>query len=283
MPKSFTVKSIELEIVMSDGDFGGGQNTKTIKGLACQADITKPGGKEKGSAQIKVWGLSYTDMENLTMLAFKPMESQKNLIKVSVGDEGEPLSQVFAGEITSAAADFNSSPDISMDFNAESGFYPAREVAEPLAVNGEARVSDLISAEVKKMGYSFKDEGVTDSVRNAVFNGSPLEKVRVMADQVGCELLVDDNQVIIIPPGGHREGSVPLLKDDSGMIGYPTFTQDGISVKCLYRPDLEIGALIKVESIVPKATGTWKITKLSHSLAAYQTKGGPWESAIEAQ
>ena len=95
--------------------------------------------------------------------------------------------------------------------------------------------------------------------------------------------MIDDNQIILIPAGGSRKGAVPLLSDKTGMSGYPTFNQDGISCKCMYRPDLEIGGLFKVESIVPRATGTWKITKLSHALAAFQPTGGPWESAIEGQ
>ena len=288
MAMSFVKKAIELQIILASGDFGGG-NTKTIRGLATQVDIVKPGGDEKGSCKIKVWGLPHTDIEKLTTLAFKPaksMESQKNLIKVCAGDDAgnESLPQIFAGEITTASADFNESPDVCLDIEAKSGFYPQRIVAKPLSVKGEQNCATLLEQQAAAAGYTFKNEGVTASVRNTVISGSPVEKMEKIARQAGIELLIDDNQVIAIPKDGSRKGAgVPLLSAESGMEGYPTFNQDGIVCKCLYRPDLQIGGLVKVESIVPRATGTWKITKLSHNLVAYKPDKGPWQSQIEAQ
>jgi hypothetical protein len=283
MPQSFTKKCLEIEIIMNSGSFAGGGNAKIIRGLACQADIEKPGGKEKNSAKIKIWGLPYSDLENMTMLAFRPMEAQKNLISLKAGDEDGPLALAFAGEISSAFADFNSAPDIPLQIEAAAGFYPQRLAAPPVSVNGQAAVADLIAAQAREAGYSFRNEGVSASVNNAVFNGSPMDKIQAMARQVGAELLIDDNQIIIMPAGGARAGAVPLLADDSGLNGYPTFSNEGISCKCLYRPDLEIGGLFVVKSIVPRASGTWKITKLSHSLSAYQPDGGEWQSVVEGQ
>lgn len=282
MPDSFSKKSIEIQIILNAGDFGGG-NAKTIRGLVCQADIEKPGGAEKNSARVKIWGLPYADMEKLTMLAFKPLEAQKNLISICAGAAGGPLDRVFAGEISAAFADFNQVPDVVMQIEAASGFYPQRLAAPPLSVNGEAKAAELIEQQARTAGYAFKNEGVTASVKNAVFNGSPLQKAASIAKQTGVEMLIDDGQIIIMPPGGVRAGAVPLLSAKSGMIGYPTFNNEGISCKCLYRPDLALGALFKVESIVPRASGTWKVTKLSHSLAAYQSSQGPWETSVEGQ
>ena len=63
------------------------------------------------------------------------------------------------------------------------------------------------------------------------------------------------------------------------MIGYPSFTQDGITCECFYNPRLQLGGQIKIESIVPRASGYWKITKLNHDLAAYTN--GRWVSRID--
>jgi hypothetical protein len=38
---------------------------------------------------------------------------------------------------------------------------------------------------------------------------------------------------------------------------------------------------VKIESIVPKASGYWKITKLTHSLSAY-TSSSEWVSSFDA-
>lgn len=276
MAGSFTIKTIRLTL-----NYNGKQHT--VEGLACTADITKPGLPEKNSASVTVWGLKYELMDELTMLAFRPLESQKNQITIEAGDKDGQLSVVFKGEIVSASADFNEAPDVAMKFEAESGSYP-QQIAEPaLTVDGEAKASDLFSKFAAAMGYDFKDEGLATSVKNSRFSGSPFSKACKLARDIDCELYVDDDKVIVMPAGQARKGNAVLLNKDTGLIGYPVFNQDGISCRCLYNPDLIYGGLIKVESIVPKATGAWRITKLTHSLSAYEPGGGNWESQIEAQ
>jgi hypothetical protein len=66
------------------------------------------------------------------------------------------------------------------------------------------------------------------------------------------------------------------------MIGYPTFSSDGIEVDALYNPAFKIGGLIEVKSIVPKASGLWRIVKLEHSLCANDPDGEDWKTGIEA-
>lgn len=280
MSQSFTKKSLEVEIILAAGDFGGG-NTKTIRGLPCEIKIEKPGLPEKNKVKISIYGLPYDDLANLTTLSFRSLEAQRNLISVRAGDEDGTLSVVFQGEISSAYADFNSAPNVSLEVEGITGYYPQRQVASPTSVNGEAMASALIAGWAGEIGYSFTNNGVSGSVRNAVFNGSPLDKIQAVASHVGAELIIDDNNIVLLPAGGTKSGTVPLISAETGMLGYPTFNDDGILAKCIYRPDIELGGLVKIESIVPKATGTWKVTKLSHSLSAYVPGGGPWETSIE--
>jgi hypothetical protein len=282
MPKSFSIKTIQVSVTLGKGTFGEGGNTKTIEGLACDVSVQKPGLPEKNSAAVKIWGLKYEDMAQLTMLAFKPLESQHNLISIKAGEKGGSLALVFQGEITSAFADFNAAPDVCMQFEADSGSYP-QQIASPVAtVKGSASADQLFSQFAAQAGYTYKNEGVTSSVLNAWFPGSPIDKMTKLARDVGCELIIDDGAIVVLPAGKAREGNAVLLTKDTGLIGYPTFNQDGISCKCIFNPDLIYGGLIKVESIVPRASGVWRITKLTHHITAYIPGGGNWESQIEA-
>ena len=282
MPKSFSIKSIRLEITLGKGNFSEGGNTKIIEGLACQINVKKPGLPEKNSATAQVWGLKYEDMSELTMLSFKPLESQHNLISIFAGEKDQVLSLVFSGEITSAYADFNAAPDVVMNFEASSGSYPKQIAAGPVTTKGEAQADKLFAQFSREAGYSFDNQGVTASVQNAWFPGSPIDKITKLARDVGCELIIDDGEVITMPAGASRSGNAVLLSATTGLIGYPTFNQDGIVCKCIYNPDLRYGGLIKVESIVPRASGAWRITNLTHDISAYTPDGGPWESTVEA-
>lgn len=146
MTDSFSIKSIEVRVTLGKGTFSEGGNTKIIEGLACDVAIQKPGLPEKNSASVKIWGLKYEDMAQLTMLAFKPLESQHNLISIKAGVRGQNLALVFAGEITSAFADFNTAPDECMEFEADSGSYP-HQIATPTTTSAarQQRTNSLLS------------------------------------------------------------------------------------------------------------------------------------------
>ena len=272
------IKTLKTTIILGEGEFEGGGNTKIIEGLATTVQVNKAGLPEKNSAEVRIQGLKLSDMEQLTFLSFLPGEYRKNHILIEAGDKGEELSVVFKGDITAASADFSTAPDVTMKFQALTAGWSVLIADSPTSVQGEATAASLISQFATQAGFNFINNGVTESVKNATFNGSPVQKAQQVADEVGCELIMDD-ETWIIQPWGKPRGDAVLLKAESGLIGYPSFTQDGISCECFYNPRLQLGGQIKIESIVPRASGYWKITKLSHDLAAYTN--GRWVSRID--
>ena len=100
MGDSFSKKTIQISVTLGKGHFSSGGNTKIIEGLACDVTVTKPGLPEMNSASVKIWGLSYDDMAQMTMLAFRPLESHLNTISIKAGVQGGPLALVYHGEIT---------------------------------------------------------------------------------------------------------------------------------------------------------------------------------------
>ena len=285
MAKSFSKKILRVGIRLMDGSFKGkgGANTAIYEGLETHVEVDKPGDPDQNKAVVEIYNMSLDAMQNLTSLAFKPLQAKKNLITVFAGDEQEGLSMVFAGEIETAYADFSGAPTVKFRIEAACGAYPQLKASPPVAVKGSQTAASLIGQFAGEIGYSFENNGVTASVRNMVLNGSPIQKMRSVANAVGCELLIDDNRVRIQPRdkalGG---GNAVLLSPEAGMIGYPSFNNDGIVVKCLYNPDLELGGLVEVKSVVPGASGTWKITHLKHELVAFSNGPEPWFSEVEA-
>ena len=280
MAKSFTRKQIRVGMALYKDEQ---KRTLVYEGIETHVSIEKPGEPDQNKATVEMYNLSMDAMRDMTTLSFRPLQTKKNLIVIFAGDETNGMSQCFAGEIDTAYADFSGAPTIKMHIEAAAGSYPSLKASPPIAVKGAQSAASLIEQFAKESGYSFLNNGVTSSVKNAVLNGSPVQKMRTVAGMVGCELLIDDNVVKIQPfDKGLDEGNAVLMSKDSGMLGYPTFTSEGISLKCLYNPDLQLGGMIEVDTVVPGAKGTWKITKLSHSLVANAVSAGDWFSSIEA-
>lgn len=281
---AFTIKALRATITLRSGTFPNTQsNTVIIENHHIKATISKPGGEDKNTLTASIYGLPLSIMESASTLSFLPQQSEKNYIKLEAGDETGKVSKIFEGEFTLAYANFNGSPDISFDIKAATGIYPALLPTPPMSVQGTSDAAKLFEQWATEAGYTFANNGVSASVRDTTFTGSPIEKMHKAAKQLGIELYIDDGKVIIVPQGGIREGNAVFLKVGTGLKGYPSFTQDGIEFLCEFDPTIELGGLVKLESVVPRASGTWKVSGMTHTLECFAPQSaGAWESRIKA-
>ncbi len=277
----FSLKRVEIRVTLAADERGRGDEI-VIRDLPCRVSVVKPGGPDKARATVEVTGMAYADMERLTTLSFRPLRSGRNLAAVCVGDDEEGLSLAFAGEIVAASADFSRAPDVAFVMDAMSGYYPSLLAEGPQAVSGSMPAADFIARQAAAAGYAFENHGVTAAVRDAVFNGSPVQKARACAAQIGATLLIDDNAFVLLAPGATRGEEIALVSPENGLLGYPTFSSDGIEVRASYRPSFRLGGLIRVSSVVPRASGLWRVVALRHEFSAGWPGRGRWETRLFA-
>lgn len=275
---TYTQKDIAVTVAMD------GQEAITFKDFAMSVSIDKSGCPAYPKASVVLKGLSLNTMERLTHLGFKSFSLKRNKINISAGEKDKTLSVVFKGEIVNAWADFNAAPSPVFKIEANCGLFPALIPQPPISVNGNQTVTGLIDQITKEIGYTLENNDITASIKDCIIDGDPVTKMRRIADAVGVDLIFDDEKVVLIKNHGTRktQGSVPLINATNGMIGYPTFTNNGINVSTFFRPDLRIGANFKLETIVPRASGTWKITGLRHELCANDPGSQSWKTNITA-
>lgn len=281
--QSLIRRKLMAMVTLQQGSFKGGEgNAYMISDLAMSARVEKTGAPDFGKASLQVWGLPLNIMEQLSTLNMHPLFVRRNYLNIYAGDALGGYSQVYAGTITRAAADFGSAPEVRFTIESQIGFFGSVTAQGDSVVSGTLPAADFIARQAKLAGLAFRNEGVTGQVRNAVFTGSPIEQARQCARQVGAELVLDDNEALLLKNGAARKGNAPLLRADSGLLGYPAMTQNGIQCKAIFSPAFRFAGLIKIESIVPKVSGTWRIIKLSHSLDSNLPNNGKWESDITA-
>lgn len=275
---TYTQKDIAVTVAMD------GQEAITFKDFAMSVSIDKSGCPAYPKASVVLKGLSLNTMERLTHLGFKSFSLKRNKINISAGQKGKTLSVIFKGEIVNAWADFNAAPSPVFKIEANCGLFPALIPQPPISVNGNQTVTGLIDQITKEIGYTLENNDITASIKDCIIDGDPVTKMRRIAEAVGVDLIFDDEKVVLIKNHGTRktQGSVPLINATNGMIGYPTFTNNGINVSTFFRPDLRIGANFKLETIVPRASGTWKITGLRHELCANDPGAQSWKTNITA-
>lgn len=279
---SYTNKTLQIVMAMAEGVFDNGANQITVEGLPTVVDIQKQGGDERPSCEVTISNLNIDVVKKLTTLSFRPLQRFKNQITVNAGEVGKQLQTIFVGDFENAYGSFQNAPAMELVVKAISAQHGALTASPATSVDGAEQVSYLMEQWAKESGCTLENNGVNASVKNTVYTGSPIDKAKALAREVGIELIIDDNKFVIMPKGKAIDGNAVLIDKEHGLLGYPEFSNDGIEFTAIFDPNFRIGGLVKVQSIVPRASGIWKITKISTRLEAYVPNGGSWESSISA-
>jgi hypothetical protein len=167
--------------------------------------------------------------------------------------------------------------------SAYSGMFETIKPIEPTSYKGSVDVAQVLYGLAQQMGLGFENSGVTGAIANPYWPGSLGQQLTAVCKAAGCDYLIDKvaNVLAVWPKGGARNGQDVLLSKDTGMIGYPSFTQNGVQVRSLFNPSLAFGRTIKIESqFTPAANGRWTIAAISHNLDA-NVPNGQWQTEVE--
>lgn len=279
---SYTEKALRITVTLDDGGVG---SQMIFTANAMSARIQKQGVPELPKASVSIWGLSHEQMTQLTFLSFNALSLRRNVIEIQAGEVGGALATVFQGEIATAAPNMNASPSPEMQIEAISAAYPKLIPQSPTSVQGEVSVDDIMKKIASDAGMSFENHGVSGSIANVYFRGGPITKAKWVARTIGADLVIDDTTMVLVPAGstrGTEAVGIDLISPETGEIGYPTFDSMGIRASCFFNPNLRVMGLCRVSSMMPRASGVWKIYSLSHELAANIPGGGPWKTTFSA-
>lgn len=273
---------LDFTFILGEGAFGeSGANTLKVSGLRAQAKIVKAGGPSMSRADVAIYGLTLSNMNELSTLGMRVTLQRRNSIIIEAGTEEDGMSTVFQGTIVDGFADMAAAPDVAFRIGAHTGLLDAVKPASPTSIQGSADVAGIMSGLATQMGLVFQNSGVTARLSNPYFYGSPRMQAQACAEAAGINWIIDDNVLAIWPRDGVRGGAIPLISKETGMVGYPAYTSNGIMVRTLFNHNVGFGQKIRVESDLEPASGEWAVFSLAHDLSTLMP-GGPWFTTIEA-
>lgn len=270
-------RAIDVKFRLGTGSFGeSGANTVEVKGLRVSARIQKNGGVSLSQLSMKVYGLSLSTMNQLSTLGKPLIDGRNNLVGVSAGDaNGKAVA--FQGTIYEAWVDPNAAPEVCLIVNAYTGLLDALRPLPPSSFQGQADAAVIVAGLAQQMGYGFENSGVNVQLANPYFPGTGKQQLEAVARAGDFNFFIDDvlNVVAIWPMDAARNGEIPLISPETGMVGYPTHTENGIILTSLYNPAIVFGRDLQVESELTPATGRWTVFGVAHDLES-ETVGGKW-------
>ncbi len=306
MSGSFIERAITVTIRLGTGTLGQtGFNTVKLSGLRCLATVQKGTYPSMDQATCRIYGVPPSIANAVSTLGVTMGMARDNSMMIEAGDAVNGMAVVYNGHLLNAWQDFNEAPETALNLTGNGGFEQALAPAQPISIQGAADVATLMQSIAGRMGYAFENWGVNVKLSNPYLSGSALKQAHDLARAAGIELYCDTATnpitLAIWPKTGTRGGAVPLINAASGMVGYPTFQSNGISLRTLFNPNVRLGGQIVVESsvggapttiygskLVPDGTqsggpsGSWYVIgPLVHDLSA-QVPGGPWFTDIQA-
>ena len=273
---SFVRRKIELTFQIGEGTFGETNfNTVTVSGLRVKSVITKAGGASMGEAQLRVYGLTLSLMNQLSALNRANMVIRRNRLIIAAGDDEAGMSTVFDGQIALGQIDMSGMPDSALVVIAYAGLLDAVQPVAPASYPATVDAAVVMANLAKQMGYSFENNGVSVILATPYFQGTARDQAMRCADAANINWVIDNGVLAIWPKYGTRGGTVPLISPDTGMVGYPSYSEVGISVTTLFNPFINYGETVEVKSSLEFANGRWNVFNISHELES-ELPDGIW-------
>lgn len=290
---TFAKKQIEVSIQLANNPQTNqpiqfsetGSDTLTVNDKRISVRVQNSGAPSSSAAQLLLYGLSGSVMNQLSTLGMMINTVPRNTLTVKAGDQGSALSAVFTGTIVNAYADLNAAPDVAFVMHCQSGLADATMNVPPTSFAGSTPVSTIMSGIARQMNIGFENNGVDTVLSNPYYRGPAQQQMRQCAEDAGINAEIVNGNVLAIWPrfGSRNTQNIPLIAPppQGGMIGYPSYTQQGILVRNIFNPNIAFGGKVKVqtkEQISQRANGTWIVLKLDLALES-QVPKGKWEMA----
>lgn len=289
---SFVQRLLNFTFTLERGSFTNspGSNTTTVSGLRATCKILKAGFPQMGKALIRIYGMDLSTMNDLSTLGQRIFQYPLNQVIVEAGDINSGMSIAFWGIIQDAYIDFSEAPNVAFQIEAftETGLSVLPKV--PVSINGSADAVQVLSGLANAANMAFENNGVSGvAIPNLYLYGSPLAQIQDMAKQlkfvigVGIDGTAPGGTLAIWNLKQGRNGLAPLISSEDGsMIGYPSYTPNGILVQCLYNPSIAFQKSIVVHSkFLPAANRTWQVFGLDHDLDGMMPNG-KWQTTVQA-
>jgi hypothetical protein len=240
---------------------------KVYEGLHVVASGTKYANANQGEADIKIFNLD-RETRDYILTETSPFNFNRapKRVYVDAGRVSYGVARIFTGVVFQSSA--TQPPDIGVALKC----LTANNFKGALVTQTQAAVSNLsaISQGVADSLQMPLDFQATDKqVGNYAYSGSALKQIDKLGEAGAVNAFVDNDTLIVKDFAIPLRGRNKLVSEETGMIGIPELTAQGIKLKTLLDNQTVVGGGMRVRSqLYPAANGDWTIYKLGFELAS---------------
>ena len=265
--------------------------------IGAEVGIQRSFGFLHDTANIIIYGMDDSAINTFTRTNLPGLQALSIASQVtiyagySLGSDGLPPF-VYSGFVLRAGADYNVSRDRPFYITTMQNYFSQVQVQPPYNPQGQVTIDNMLKAIATNAGYYYQSTGVTGVVKNPIYSGANgfLSQMRQACSDNGYTFkFISDGKsvadsssdtVFVCPIGQPLTNNVFTLSKNNGMIGYPIIEDFGVTVKLYFNPAIQIGQLIKIDSIAMPFVNnqSWYVNSIQHSL---QNKTEEWFTYLQ--
>lgn len=191
------------------------------------------------------------------------------LVIVEAGRQSTGLSKVYQGNVIKSTV--SQPPDVGIRLTCLTGnFLKGSIITRNFgAVTPLSQICQGVSQDTNTI---LNFEATNKNISNYSFGGGALNQVELLNGFGGVNAFIDDDKLIVKNAMVPLAGITRILNAETGMIGIPQFTEQGIRVRMLFDNQTRLGAGLRITSSqYPAANGEYVIYKLGFELASRET------------
>ena len=220
-------------------------------------------------------------------------------VTVEAGYVNGNFGLIFAGDVVQPYIERDSAVNTNLTLVCQDADVFLNSAFTAMTLDKGSSAQDVINACAQGDGISQgtitdKLSEQTPYIRGKVLFGKSADYLRRAAYAVEGQFYVEDGEINIISADEYRAGEAVELMPDTGLIGDPSQTDDGVSVKCLINPSIKLNTMVHVSSDTVKrkmiskegdsvpelaVDGLYRVIKIVYD---GDTHGDDWYCTIEA-
>lgn len=273
---SYEQRSIRVEFSLVGGrTFDGTGNVLTVNNARCYVSLAAYGGIAGTQVTLYLWGLMAKQMAALSYKGVWIDGANPNRIRIWAAER-----LIFEGFISDACADYNQMPDVPLIITANMMFSLRAKKVSPFSAKGDVAIDDIIMPMASSVGLKFENQGVQYSLSNPYFTGDITQQMVEAARAVDAEIDINVEHVTIWPKKASRKEPELFVSPGHGLIGYPIFTNVGLSITAVFTADMFFGRKLTLNTSLENASGKYSVIGAVHTLTSW-VEGGQWSTNCE--
>ncbi|KAA6459621.1 hypothetical protein DYQ86_16005 [Acidobacteria bacterium AB60] len=230
-----------FSLILSNQSVGLDVSQQRIRFEVRSADTETP-----NTLQARIYNLSKDSVNTLW--------AQATYAQLSAGYVNGPMGAIFQGDIVQMRQGSEDNQNTYIDvFAADGDLAYNNAIHSSSSPAGTTDAQELASI-AKSMNLPV-DPNATDGLttggilpRGKTLFGMGRDMMRALANRNNCRWSIQNGVLTLIPNDGYLPGQAVVINSQTGMIGVPEQTENGVFVRCLLNPLIKIGGLIQLNS-----------------------------------